>query len=117
MVPSQPCQMRSKVRGVVCGIAVSRGTIFWIDAERARWLIDQNAAEPVGAANLAGPSEIKDSPEKKSSAAVPPGPSTASASSAAPGKAAASSASPEAPASPGPTASVFRRRARKAKSA
>lgn len=96
MNPDQ-VQLRSRIRGVVCGIAVERGTIFWIDEKRAEWLIAEKAAEPVGQL-VVGPAEIKDPSEKKSYPAAPAGPSTDSAPSSAPGTATSLFASPEAPA-------------------
>ena len=106
MVKLPSCQLRSKINGVCCGIAVKPGEIFWIDEQRARWLIDDNIAELVVQAQ-AGPSEqpelvpgqTKEAPEKKSAAAAPAGPSTDSAGSSVPGTAPSSPASPEAPAS------------------
>lgn len=94
------CQMRSLIRGTIFGHARNKGEIFWTDAVRAKWLVDERIAEPVGAL-AAGPSETKpaEPAEKKFSSADPAGPSTAGAASSAPGTAEPSSASPEAPAS------------------
>ncbi len=101
-------QCRIKPRRIIaegCG-----GTIFWATPTRARLLIDVGAVElvnmvpvqagpvatrPIGPteAPVAGPSEVKEPPEKRSSAVVPDGPSIDSQSSSEPGTAALSSAS------------------------
>lgn len=86
-----------------------RNDVIWVNEQRARELIDAGVAAFI--APVPGPSESKpaEPSEKKSSAAAPAGPSTASLKFNAPGTEAPSSASPADPVSP-----PRKRRARKA---
>jgi hypothetical protein len=102
------------------------GQIFWETPSRARFLIDTGSFElvnaeartPVGATEVkpAGPSENKESLEKKSSAADPAGPSTDSAPSSESGTAAEPSSSAGDLVSPDRKSTLSRPRARRGRS-
>ena len=95
---TRTAQLRIKPKNAITPYG-GYGTVFYETPSRARFLIDAGIAELVNAGPAeqpqAGPSETKPAEplEKKSFAAIPDGPSIASAESSEPGQAALSSAS------------------------